>query len=287
MGRPRTGKLTKASTRGPSKGKVTKTKKQKASSFSTPAECSSRATLLPSLLGVNKEALPTPEQEWTQKEVKVLRQTRQNMNPANKYFWEEVAAQVSRDCGTKRTAKSCLDKYHELCQANSGGRKKHSNAKKEIKVKKDNDQELNLSLEGFSVGTNKRKRMLRSMVKKVEQNHRDDFFASLSPKREDLSPSLNFSDEDSFLLEGPLLNPSHSLPSSVNSSPEILQRIDRNEVDGYISQITKKILKGRRISHEPIELSPKDTTQCSKKSIDLSASHNNVRLASNESFSEV
>jgi len=87
------------------------------------------------------------------------------MNPANKYFWEEVAAQVSRDCGTKRTAKSCLDKYHELCQgtvsttvhlpeihiafsANSGGRKKHSNAKKEIKVKKDNDQELNLSLEG-------------------------------------------------------------------------------------------------------------------------------------------
>jgi hypothetical protein len=59
---------------------------------------------------------------------------------------------------------------------------------------------LNLST-GFNFGTNKRKRMLRSMVKKVDEDYRDDYFAQSSPKEDDLSPDFSFSDDDSFLIE--------------------------------------------------------------------------------------
>ena len=52
----------------------------------------------------------------------------------------------------------------------------------------------------LTFGTNKRKRVLRSMIKKVEENYTDDYFAE-SSRHDDLVASFSFSDDDSFELE--------------------------------------------------------------------------------------
>jgi hypothetical protein len=121
------------------------------------------------------------------------------------------------------------------------------------------------------------------MVKKVQENYVDDYFADSGPPEDDLMQSFNFSDDDGFEIEvrgicsairglsplcvhpygqGPVVE-LESPPSSAPSSPEILRHVDRcgklslrqvegrsrvyrDEIDGYITQITKKIARGRR-----------------------------------------
>jgi hypothetical protein len=84
------------------------------------------------------------------------------------------------------------------------------------------------------------------MVKKVEENYRDDYFAE---SEGDLMPTLSFSDDDFevhvreavglelarimllglsiTLVQGPLVELTSSAPSSAPSSPEILRHVDR------------------------------------------------------------
>ncbi|ELR24611.1 uncharacterized protein ACA1_171950 [Acanthamoeba castellanii str. Neff] len=83
------------------------------------------------------------------------------------------------------------------------------------------------------------------MVKKVQENYVDDYFADSGPPEDDLMQSFSFSDDDGFEIEGPVVE-LESPPSSAPSSPEILRHVDRDEIDGYITQITKKIARGRR-----------------------------------------
>jgi hypothetical protein len=182
--------------------------------------------------------------KWSPIEVAALRHTKNATEPTDKYFWFEVASKVSQDCGTHRTAHACVEKYHQLCTKSSGCAERKPPTPKREK-NKSKPKALSFSLEDLNFGTNKRKRVLRSMVKKVQENYVDDYFADSGPPEDDLMQSFNFSDDDGFEIEGPVVE-LESPPSSAPSSPEILRHVDRDEIDGYITQITKKIARGRR-----------------------------------------
>ncbi|KAL6042985.1 hypothetical protein QOT17_024133, partial [Balamuthia mandrillaris] len=183
---------------------------------------------------------PNPEDfAWTKEQVKALLSAQRRVTPSRSSFWDEVAL-----CVPGKNAKECFEKYQMLYPAAKKATRQ-TTVKEKTKAQRNEDSPL--TLEGYNLGTNRRKRKLRQMLEKVEKGHNDDIFQSTPFRKqaglvEQLDALLSSEDEEEndngLFTEEPLLLDPEPV-SSLATSPAILKPVDRDAIDGYINKLQK------------------------------------------------
>eukprot|EP01091_Cochliopodium_minus_P006067 TRINITY_DN15950_c0_g1_i1.p1 TRINITY_DN15950_c0_g1~~TRINITY_DN15950_c0_g1_i1.p1 ORF type:complete len:359 (+),score=142.25 TRINITY_DN15950_c0_g1_i1:28-1077(+) len=162
---------------------------------------------------------------WTQKQKDQLTMAMHATNPTTKNFWNIIAKMVDG-----KSATECMMKYQNIVPS-------PKKTKKVSKKRKSDEKDLTgeIILKG-KVGTIKRKRQIRDLVKESVVDHTDNIF-----KDEELDPnnSLDISfdmDVENFYEED------QNKMMGVNSEEEeeVLVPIDRNNFDFIINRINNK-----------------------------------------------
>lgn len=146
---------------------------------------------------------------------------------------------MSEAGGVKRTSAECLEKFHEISAPKT--RTRATAAGKGKKAGKSAEDDSPATLEGFNMGTNKRRRKMRQLLEKAETGYTDDVFQA---KGNDTSMSFINISEDEWQPTKTIATPSKSPVGQLQSG--LLEKRERDKFDAYIGRFARKQRRPKR-----------------------------------------